>query len=535
MTRSLQLALLIPLLSACFEADLSSAVACTSEAQCAVGQTCYRQRCMAPASGYSGPVKQGLDAGPEAGPEAGNDAGLDAGSDAGADAGGATPDVGLLIDDELTLFGCLDLLEERPDAPSGYYGFDLDGDASTDRIAYCDMTYRGGGWTEIFRWNEELDGQSVPTWPTQTEMETIGGGAWREVTPNLLISLRDEQGVVRGQDAPTILGMPFTGWDYTNPFSRSLLRDEVTLSDNSQTFINWGNGKSEAGCSAFAGQQTMGGVWGKVCLENTAAPAFLGWAGDTADCCLPSNAEDAFFSGYLTCQTLCSNQNAYSLAIRAPRGGEGQTPYRDCAMRSAFDPNASDSAVTLDPDGVSSVEPAEFRCENDIVGQGWTLVYKRHASHQGDLTCQGTAAPDGQSRERLYETNLANNERACASNAMMRRHRNLKCTFRIRDSAPFVVKYEITSEGHTVADVLQTMNGGNIMPDQSRLAYTCSIQTPSSQGGFLPAQSAEVANSILPCQIFVGQNVLHEFFLAKDGGHFTSTDASPNNGHCFSR
>jgi hypothetical protein len=44
-----------------------------------------------------------------------------------------------------------------------------------------------------------------------------------------------------------------------------------------------------------------------------------------------------------------------------------------------------------------------------------------------------------------------------------------------------------------------------------------------------------MVNAIMPFQIFTGESLLLEFFLAKNGAHFTSTTASANSGHCFSR
>jgi hypothetical protein len=196
---------------------------------------------------------------------------------------------------------CKALHAAQPNMPSGMYMIDPDGAGADAPLSVtCDMAVEGGGWTIVF----------FP--PTPNSVVPI---AYTSSTPRLLqdatqvlLAFRSATQVAYTNYAT--LDLP-AEWRTDTPFNYPAndLTTGVSINGGAlvTTMVRFGKANFSAQCAD--GWNTAAADHGRICIQNTVAPFFSGFAtAVNTDSCSKSN-EAYNASG-------CANDLRFSIAVR---------------------------------------------------------------------------------------------------------------------------------------------------------------------------------------------------------------------------
>jgi hypothetical protein len=192
-----------------------------------------------------------------------------------------------------------------PSLPSGSYAIFPDGptDAAPPTV-HCDMDTAGGGWTIIFLADAiNLNAANIPY--------TVPNQSIRDAAQETLIAFRNLNLNMQASDWATF-GLPAT-WRAKNPLSVSPDEDlTVSAAVNgglpALALLRYGQANFSQLCSDDWSTVSTSPVYGRICLQGTAAAFYSGFAVSTADLCSLSTQNYA--------ARLCSDTVRFSIAVR---------------------------------------------------------------------------------------------------------------------------------------------------------------------------------------------------------------------------
>jgi hypothetical protein len=213
-------------------------------------------------------------------------------SDGGADAPGCTRPKTCAV-----LHGC------NPSAASGNFMIFPDGAADAGLLVHCDMETAGGGWTVIFladavNLNSTAIGYTVATQSLRdTAQQTLVG--FRNLNLNKAIS-----------DWATF-DLP-ASWRLTNPlavtpFEELSIQVSINGTPPGAALVRYGTANFGALCSD-AWTTTAGDLYGRFCIQGTAAAFYNGYTVPSDDFCPLSNQTYT--------ARACSDTARFSIAVR---------------------------------------------------------------------------------------------------------------------------------------------------------------------------------------------------------------------------
>lgn len=228
-----------------------------------------------------------------------DEGGVDASSE-DADATIADADADVTITPALPV-SCADVKKQSPSSASGNYKIDPDGNGAViPYFVFCDMTTAGGGWTEIFRWTEELNDSNVGY--------TSGSTALMNAVSTVLLVHRDSTGGVVSNYATFAIPKD---WRTVPPFVDQQSNANVSVSINgaapTTAQLEYGYDDFDTTCDGVW-QPGDGDFYGRICIDGTTAPFFNGFnAGDDDNCTTSDQAYNA---------QQCSASQAFSIAVK---------------------------------------------------------------------------------------------------------------------------------------------------------------------------------------------------------------------------
>ena len=260
--------LAVLILAACYSPHPQAGAPCTTSSECPLGQDCVDHAC----GGSSG--------------------GADAAVDTGPDSPDAPPGVPR---------SCQDVLTQHPTATSGDYMVDPDGPGGGPQITVsCDMTTDGGGWTIVFL--ASMRNLSAPSIPYTIDAPQLLANAQRA-----LIAFRDSTGATM----PSVASFPIpTQWQTSTPFDYQAVDINLMVSIDGAAPIasrlRFGEENFPNGCGT--NWDPASAYLGRICLEGTNGPYYVGFASNNGDWCQTS------MQGYNT--KPCDGQRVFSIAVR---------------------------------------------------------------------------------------------------------------------------------------------------------------------------------------------------------------------------
>jgi len=194
---------------------------------------------------------------------------------------------------------CAQILQFDPNAPSGVYTIDPDGNGSDPQFSVqCDMTTAGGGWTVVFLApNSNL--MATPIAYTSATPRLLGDAT------DAMIAFRDASGSALPNEA--VFPMP-NDWRFDTPFDSSAtdLTTNVSVAGAAPVpaTLRYGNESFQSACS----DPWVAVGWGRLCIVGTAAPYYTGFNTASADDCTDSTQ--------LLSAAACDDSHRFSIAIR---------------------------------------------------------------------------------------------------------------------------------------------------------------------------------------------------------------------------
>ncbi len=204
------------------------------------------------------------------------------------------------VDAQVLPVSCKAIHADQPTMPSGTYMIDPDGIGGDAAISVtCDMAVEGGGWTIIF-------------FPASTNITLPA--SYTSSTPRLL---QDATQVLLAYRSATqvaytnyaTLDLP-AAWRTDTPFNYpgNDLTTGVSINGGALTSTMVRFGKANFAAQCADAWNTAVADHGRICVLNTAAPFFAGFAAATTDTCSKSN------EAYNT--TTCATDLRFSIAVR---------------------------------------------------------------------------------------------------------------------------------------------------------------------------------------------------------------------------
>jgi cysteine-rich repeat protein len=300
---------------------------------------------------------------------------------------------------------CADILEQASGAPSGFYTIDPDGNPATDPIeVWCDMEIDHGGWTRIYvAQSDVLNSTTLPY--TVSASELRAGAGLRAMIAYMPI---DGGEIV----SPTRFPLP-AKWITAPPMTYEREDEEdvmVMVGDDTQpspATLRYGYDDAYGTCEGAWMDETEPmtlPTWGRICVQDTAAPFWNGFAGGTS---LSDVGWDlCSLSGQLWNDTPCSAARSFAIFTRRPTCGDGHIDFwedcddmnqvetdgcastcvlasqgTDCQDVLSKKPWSTSGTFSLDPDGVGGQDVASVDCDMSTDGGGWSRVLFAETEH----------------------------------------------------------------------------------------------------------------------------------------------------------
>lgn len=175
---------------------------------------------------------------------------------------------------------CFELHVAHPTFPSGMYEIDPDGTGTEQPInVLCDMNVAGGGWTILF--TATTDNYSTPP-----NSYTVSSGALQSSAQRVLLAYRDSSGVVKGTYAEFDMQ---PAWRSSPPFvapgTDVMLPVAIDGATPTTALLRYGRNSFAQNCNDA---WILNDDYGRICIANTRAPFFNGFANSWTDMCTES-------------------------------------------------------------------------------------------------------------------------------------------------------------------------------------------------------------------------------------------------------
>jgi hypothetical protein len=194
---------------------------------------------------------------------------------------------------------CNDLHTTHPTVPSGTYLIDPDGAGGDPMFSVtCDMITDGGGWTIVF-FPPDANAMATPLAYTSGSLRLLENAA------NALLAYRDASQVAASDYAT----FPMPGaWRINSPFNATATDLSTAVSINgavaTTTTVRFGLRSFTNSCA----DPWIATPFGRICVVNTKAPFYTGFATSYPDSCSDSLSNwDA---------VACANDKRFSIAVR---------------------------------------------------------------------------------------------------------------------------------------------------------------------------------------------------------------------------
>jgi LruC domain-containing protein len=271
---------------------------------------------------------------------------------------------------------CSAIRAADPSAPSGYYDIDADGDlegsAPPFRV-YCEMTLDGGGWELVFLQDETANLH------TTTRGYDLDVFRQRANASEALLGYLGADGRPTGNFARFPVPPSWRGRSpLAQPGTDVVVRTAVNGEDVGDRTLRFGTGSFNARC-----EDGWTSTWGRVCIRDTAAPFFSGFAASDPEFC--AHSQELYSAA-----ACAASSRRFFIALRAradlvaqPVISDGVTQGsagRSCADLAARGHDRGDGLYWLDPDGGDTTNAFQATCLMGADGGGWTLVYQHRPS-----------------------------------------------------------------------------------------------------------------------------------------------------------
>lgn len=195
---------------------------------------------------------------------------------------------------------CKDLQTRQPAPSSGMYTIDPDGAGAEAPIeVLCDMTGAGGGWTIVFF-------ASNVNYVTAPGTYDVDSAELLQNAQQILLTYRDSEAQITGSYAEMEIQ---PSWRTTTPFASAAtdVTLPVTIDGGAPTMslLRYGRHSFAKDCND---SWVMNDTYGRLCIANTRAPFFNGFANSWVDMCT-----DSSLPWYARA---CSGELRFSIAIR---------------------------------------------------------------------------------------------------------------------------------------------------------------------------------------------------------------------------